>query len=270
MDGLPQRRGGDLWKSGGAAGAYPVCAGGSIINLLYEKSRLFHRAWRYRLRQERGEIKFLLRSIRPGDVVVDIGAHKGAYTYWMARRVGPNGRVFAFEPQPRLAATLNTVAASMKSSGSIVVENAAVSSRSGEGLLSIPDGDDSPCATMEARQEGWGRRTLVRTITLDEYFAARPDAGRIAFIKCDVEGHELEVLRGASLILEEHRPLLLLECEKRHRADESTESVFAYLRSLTYEGFYFGKDGRLIPIPIGRAGESEHEVMGNNFAFLPR
>ena len=60
------------------------------------------RAWRYRLVIEKHEIKFMLNHLGPGNTAVDIGAHKGAYTYWMSKYVGEKGKVFSFEPQPRL------------------------------------------------------------------------------------------------------------------------------------------------------------------------
>ena len=53
--------------------------------------QFIYRAWRYRVKLEPKEISFMIRSLSSGDRVVDIGAHKGAYTYWMQKAVGPNG-----------------------------------------------------------------------------------------------------------------------------------------------------------------------------------
>ena len=50
--------------------------------------RWIFRAWRYRLVVEKHEIKFMLDYLAPGNIAVDIGAHKGAYTYWMSKYVG--------------------------------------------------------------------------------------------------------------------------------------------------------------------------------------
>ena len=72
--------------------------------------RWIFRAWRYRLRIEKPEITFLLNHLKLGQVVLDIGAHKGAYTYWMSNRVGESGRVIAFEPQPELNLYLSKIA----------------------------------------------------------------------------------------------------------------------------------------------------------------
>ena len=81
----------------------------TVLANFWLRTRLLHRAWRYRLRIERPEILFLLEHLAPGQTAVDVGAHKGAFTYWMDRLVGPTGHVLAFEPIPELAAYLGRV-----------------------------------------------------------------------------------------------------------------------------------------------------------------
>src|SRR5215475_12694629 len=80
----------------------PTIAGMSV------KLKYLYRALRYRFRVDPAEIRFVRQSLQPGQVAVDIGCHKGAYTYWMRRRVGPSGAVYAFEPQPKQVAYLRT------------------------------------------------------------------------------------------------------------------------------------------------------------------
>ena len=60
------------------------------------------RALKYRFKVEKHEIHFMLQNLKEGKSTIDIGAHKGAYTYWMSKYVGEMGQVFAFEPQPLL------------------------------------------------------------------------------------------------------------------------------------------------------------------------
>ncbi len=71
-----------------------------------DRLRWLYRAWRYRLLLERQEVRALRRHLTAGDTAIDIGAHKGAFTYWMLRRVGRDGLVLAFEPQRPLAVAL--------------------------------------------------------------------------------------------------------------------------------------------------------------------
>ena len=59
------------------------------------------------------------------------------------------------------------------------------------------------------------------------------------FIKCDVEGHELEVLQGGQRVLREDRPVLLVECVDSRPEVGQTDRVFPYLEALGYRGYFF-------------------------------
>lgn len=225
--------------------------------------RLLYRAWRYRLRIDPGEIHHLLATLRPGQRALDIGAHKGAYSYWMSKAVGSEGEVFAFEPQPELAAYLAGLALP-----NLTVENLALSSAAGEGMLNIPGSGPSPGATLETRRGASGRQMAVRRTTLDSYFAAR-SGPPVSLIKCDVEGHELAVLQGGAELLARDRPALILECEARHHAGDSIADVFAWLDRLGYRGSFFLRGSRL---PLEQFDAVKHQRPGhkpyvNNFIF---
>jgi hypothetical protein len=89
--------------------------------------------------------------------------------------------------------------------------------------------------------------------------ALGPDAERpISFVKCDVEGHELAVLRGADAVLA-RRPAILIEVEQRHQ-DTPIEEVFEHLETRGYDG-YIVRDGSLRPI-------AEFDVERDQLAFL--
>ncbi len=234
--------------------------------MAFDRLRLMQRAWRYRLRHDPAEIRFLLDTLRRGDTAIDVGAHKGAYTWWMARAVGRAGRVFAFEPQPELAQRLRRQLTGPRWAH-VSTEAAAVSERAGELDLYVPDAAPSPGASLEAARSADARRThRVRVVTLDEHI---PAGLRVGLIKVDVEGHELSVFRGAQRLLTTSRPALLFECEARHHRGDAIESVFAHLRGLGYVGSFFWR-GRRLPLEQFRA--EVHQVEGrepyaNNFAF---
>ena len=82
----------------------------------FARLRYLHRARKARRRGERNEIQAILEIVRPGDTVLDIGAHKGSYLYWLRQAVGESGRVFAFEPQPALATYLDRKSTRLNSS----------------------------------------------------------------------------------------------------------------------------------------------------------
>jgi FkbM family methyltransferase len=229
-----------------------------------EYVRLRLRARRVSRQGDAAEIAWLTRTLRPGTTVLDVGAHKGAYTWWLRRAVGASGRVVAFEPQPLLVHRLREVAAPWPN---VRVEWLALSSRNGELELHIPKGGPSPVATLEPRAGADFDNVTVPVTTLDDY-AAVHDIGSVGFIKVDVEGHELEFFRGAEQLLRRDRPLLLFECEARHRSD-GVAPVFEWLLALGYTGsFFHGSTLR----PLTEFDPAVHQVPGgrpycNNFVF---
>ncbi len=229
-----------------------------------KKLKLIWRAWRYRYRLDPGEITFILGEVQKGDLVVDVGAHKGAYTYWLARAVGKEGSVFAFEPQPALAKSLERLFAH---DGRVIVHHLALSSRNQDRALFIPGWSSSPGATLEKRSGTEGRHIDVPTTTLDSFFKGRDVP--ISLIKCDVEGHELEVFKGARSILETDRPMLLFECENRHLSGGTIQDVFTFLEELGYEGAYFQgiRLRQLAELSADQHGDPSRPNYVNNFLF---
>src|SRR4051794_18043192 len=171
-----------------------------------------YRAYRYRFRVDPAEIRFLRRKLRRGQVAIDIGCHKGAYTYWMRRSVGASGTVYAFEPQPKQIAYLREAFSAMRYDNVELVP-VAVSDRSGQMMLHVP-AMSSHFASLEPRSEERGTRNemVVDVTTLDDFFESTKRRRPPTFLKIDVEGHELSVLNGARRTLEHNLPTILVEC----------------------------------------------------------
>jgi FkbM family methyltransferase len=214
---------------------------------LVEILRFGVRSIRARFRDQRAELVKIRQHIRPGDTVCDVGSNKGSFVYWLSRWCG-SGQVIAFEPQPALAHRLATICTRLKLSN-VRVESKAVYSVSGSMNLYIPDGHE-PGASLS---QPLGTSTAVRVpvTTLSDYFG---EENRVAMIKIDVEGAELNVLKGAERILRQFSPLLVFECENRHLASGSVQDVFSYLFSLGYDGS-FVSGGQILPIE-----EFDHSV----------
>lgn len=206
-----------------------------------------------------------------GDVAVDAGAYKGAYTYWMRGSVGERGAVLAFEPQPELAVYLRRGVSAFHWRNVTVVER-ALSAEAGERELRVPSHGPSPGASLTGASVPPNPRTYpVAVDTLDCAVARHLSGRRVRLLKCDVEGHELDVFLGASRTLREHRPLLLFECEARHRPNRSVAEVFDHLHAFDYHGWFFDRGQR---VDVAEFDDARHQVEGarpyrNNFVFAP-
>ena len=229
-----------------------------------------HRAWRYRTRTDRHEIRWMRALLREGDVAVDVGAYKGGYTYWIRHEVGTTGHVYSFEPQAELA---TFIARGISAFGwhNVEVERLALSSTVGERVLHTPGDGPSQRASFDLARLG-ARKEVVPTDTLDAFLARRGLDRRVRFMKCDVEGHELDVFEGALETLRRDRPTLLFECEGRHNPTRPMSDVFDYLGGLNYTGSFFLAGERLA---LQEFDAERHQVLrrrpyGNNFVFEPQ
>ncbi len=150
------------------------------------------------------------RFCRAGDTVVDVGANIGEWALQMADAVGPTGRVIAVEPVPHLAAALrkSALANNMRQ---LSVSAVALSDTAGQAEFSVERANTGGSRLgRHGHDAGACEHITVRVATLDELLA-RSGAGRVDFIKVDVEGFELEVLRGARGALARDRPAMYLE-----------------------------------------------------------
>lgn len=192
--------------------------------------------------------------VRDGDVVVDAGADTGVFTLRLAQLVGPSGRVHAFEPNPARRPDLEEIAAAR---GNVVLHEAALSDRAGRARLHIPVRGSGPIGALGSMASRDDERCLVVEVacaTLDE--ALGEDLPRVAFVKCDVEGHELAVLRGARRTLDASRAALLVEIEERHAGARPAET-FALLEASGYAGQALGPEGLF---PLDRFDADRHQA----------
>jgi FkbM family methyltransferase len=130
---------------------------------------------------------------KPGDLVFDLGAHAGVSTYFLSKAVGPQGRVFAFEPDPIAWASLtrNIKALAMRN---VYPIQKAVSGRAGK-LAFQSEGALGSALVKVASRPSTGGTILIDAVTFPE--ACELAGGQPAFVKMDIEGSELEVIRAA-------------------------------------------------------------------------
>ncbi len=170
----------------------------------------------------------LQKYVVPGMTFYDVGANIGFFSMLAAQLVGPNGRVTAFEADPEIVARLREHAARNQFSW-VRVEGKAVWSEPRTVLFARADPAVSPDRGLGHIVDAAGKDTIeIEAVSLDDYARTSPMPD---FIKCDVEGAEVEVFRGAQRVLAEKRPLILCEMhgEENRRILRDEFSRFGYV-----------------------------------------
>ncbi len=205
--------------------------------------------------------------LRPGDVVWDIGANIGAHTLHFARLAGPTGRVLAFEPTDFAFAKLEANLAL----------NPLLAARVEPHRLFLVDREAAPAPTTVFASWPVGRtgdavdpEHLGRPMRLTTARAATGDAvaataglTRLDFVKLDVDGHELAVLRGMRGVLGRFHPVLMMEIAPFVLDRESPTALGDLLALASDLGYAVHETGSRRPLPtdelalrrrIGRGG----------------
>ena len=198
--------------------------------------------WHYceRLRgareDEEPDLAVVKHLVGPGDVTVDAGAHFGLYTKFLSRYVGPAGRVHCFEPVPRTFEILRHNARRLGWRNA-VLHRCALSDAPGRALMEIPTDatgveNDYLSRLADPRSGDASGRFEVEVQTLD---AVLPPEARPAFVKVDVEGHELSCLRGARSTLARCAPAWLIEVTRD--PDDAASEAFELFGLLEAKGY---------------------------------
>jgi FkbM family methyltransferase len=170
----------------------------------------------------------LERYLRPGMTFYDLGANIGFFSLLAARLVGEQGRVIAFEADPEIAARLREHV-DRNSFRSVTVVEKAAWSKASKVFFERVDPATSPDRGLGHVVDTSSANTIeIEAVTLDDFARTSPAPD---FIKCDVEGAEAEVFRGAQTLLVEKRPGILCEIhsEANRRALLADLKRFGYI-----------------------------------------
>lgn len=198
--------------------------------------------------------KHMNAHIRPGHTVLDLGANVGFYSLLLAHLVGPGGRVHAFEPDPQSSRWLLE---NIRRNRLEQITPWSVALGSTDGVVDLHL--DLVASRGTSVREGWDlgfdpfrrQRMRVPSARLDNL-----DVGLVDFVKMDVEGAELELLRGAETVLSQSRPTLLIEVIDRDQLQE----VVSFLEGFDYDV----ADAR-----TGAAPQPDERYSGNIIATPP-
>ena len=196
------------------------------------------------------------RFVSAGTVAVDVGASWGLFSYHLASKVGGSGTLFSFEPHPMNRAVLEKLA---KARPYVHFRPVAVSDLVGSADMQVPVFGNRHVTAQSSIAHGFAgqdgvrvERVSVPTVRLDDELGATP----IDFIKVDVEGHEVSVLRGAAGVLRKYLPPMLIEIEQRH-LDHPITDVFAEITGLGYSLYFI--DGPALR-PVAEFDLQKHQL----------
>lgn len=163
-------------------------------------------------------VQLCLRDLlSPGDCAFDVGANIGAVAIAMSRLVGVEGKVHAFEANPKTLPRLRTDLAANDVANVAVVPRAAWSVSGASIAFYCDNSYYAAASSVHRRNESW-QEVRVPTITLDDY--CRVNRLSPKAIKLDVEGAEFQVLQGASSLLDRCSPSFVLEYYPPKRPEE--------------------------------------------------
>lgn len=181
-------------------------------------------------------VRLLRQLVRPGMIACDIGAHVGQYTVLLADLVGSAGQVHAFEPDATTFATLQANV-QLNRLRNVTCNHMALSEASGTATLFLANIANTGANSLRRTDSFGGQQAVVQCNRLDDYCVGL-DLASIGFIKIDVEGGELPVLRGGERVLAASRPHLLLEFSSLTSCfGYSTQDLQQFLQERGYELF---------------------------------
>jgi FkbM family methyltransferase len=215
--------------------------------------------WQARLRRSRYPYEFrstIESLVTPGDTVIDVGANVGQYSVLFSGLVGREGRVLAFEPVPRTFEVLRAVLDGLGASN-VDPHRVALGDRDGRMTMTeVFDADGLPDPGLAHATPSDDQGSVeVSVARLDALRAGPIPFGRCSFMKIDVEGAELAVLRGAARALATDRPAVMVEVDRgmSARYGFTPKETIAFLAGMGYE-----------------RSEPEEATRGPSMLFLPR
>lgn len=186
-------------------------------------------------------VKLFKQYVKEGDTVIDIGGHIGTHTIALSRCVGPTGKVHVFEPQAKLFTEL-LVNTSINACKNVVPHRVALGSQEGVAYI------DHPCKTNEGMAQISSKGERVKVSALDSFAISN-----VSLIKIDIEGYEIEALKGALATLKQNRPVMIVEVFRGPECEQKLN----FIRSLGYKISHLEDNDYLCEsIPLSRAGNS--------------
>ena len=179
----------------------------------------------------------VITLIDEGSAVVDIGANFGYNSVLMAKKAGPSGRLYAFEPHRLMFQQLNANLVLNDLQNGFTF-NYALSNKSNEELNMEPINYKNQCVNIGALSIGSGGES-IKTMALDDLKLPKID-----FIKLDAQGYEKHIIEGAQETIKSYMPTLFIEIEEHYlkKFGISTDEIYDLVSSFGYQIYKIQND----------------------------
>jgi FkbM family methyltransferase len=211
-------------------------------DLMMEKHVIDHGVW------ESPSVWLIEKTVKPGDICIDIGANSGLLSLAIAKATGSLGKVYCFEPCaevfPRLVDNINI---NPQLREVIVAEKMGIGDKDGYFVIEGENGGNAQITSEITDATAPVKKGEICIVTtLDKLFVSN----RVDFLKIDVEGMELEVFKGGINLIRQNKPKIWYESEIQHGwfDPEKVKACEALLRAEGYELFKVHPKGGLIPV----------------------
>ena len=214
------------------------------------------------------DFEIFKEHVQEGDITIDIGANIGYFTLMLAKLVGPTGKVFAFEPDPRNISLLRKNI-EINNYQNIIVIPKAVSNINQKCTLFTSQSSFGQNRIYEPKKTRNQEFIPIKseTIKLDDFFKNKDEMGNIAFVKIDVEGAEKFVLEGMKNVLRSSTDIKIFSEIDLARLDDAGSSYIEVVEFLNKNGFTMflvdKKENRTIKIDRESLGEVLRENTGS-------
>lgn len=205
------------------------------------------------------------RVVRPGDIVLDVGANIGLVTFTLAPIVGPTGHVHAFEPNPQSSALIEQAIA-YNQMENITLHSYALGDHECRLALAIPHGHSGRASLTRSATERGMDRVLVPVRRLSEVIREEVGPSRIRLVKIDVEGFEPQVLIGAQRTFSENPPDVVVaeQLDEVGTGVHREPSTLGILAELGYRLFGIPRSWfapKLRPLSLGTPTPIGHDIV---------
>ncbi|MBC7485284.1 MAG: FkbM family methyltransferase [Cytophagaceae bacterium] len=183
----------------------------------------------------------LFEYIKPGQVILEAGANNGTETVLLSRLVGPNGKVLAFEPVEHIYQTLQ-LNLSINHCTNVQTEQKALGESDGQLHFNVLSEDFCNQGMASKYDEtSADAKVLVQQTSIDSW-VVKNNIRTVDFIKMDIQGAEIELLKGAKHTIEKSKPLIFTEATEDFL---SIEKLFDALTDLGYAVYFISSKGQL-------------------------